>query len=187
MGEPHLSADADALLPEDRATLAAIRRGNDWLRALLCTLARRGVAFRLAFPERTQALLATLSRFPLYKGGQFLFDLMEWEDFMIDGPPPPLLTTALDARVLGRMGRWLQELQSRLDGGIAPLDPDALRAEVEGALFDDADLPSLEAGFYLYPDVVLGLLVNAGPLLSQVAAVAQVNDPLGRGPRGVPE
>ena len=31
---------------------------------------------------------------PYYKGGQFLFDLLEWEDFMLDGEPPPLLDEA---------------------------------------------------------------------------------------------
>lgn len=166
---------AEALTPEDRATLQAIRRGNDWLRALLCTLARRGVAFRLAFPERAAALLAALSCLPLYKGGQVLFDLLEWEDFMVDGPPPPLLATSLDAGALQRLGDWLQELRSRLDGGIAPVDPDAVRTEMEGGLLDDSDLPPLEPGFYLYQDVVLGVLVSAGPLLAGQAA----SSPLG--------
>lgn len=170
MTKPPLPADADALTPEDRRALTAIRRGNEWLRALLCTLARRGVAFRLASPERARALLESLSRLPLYKGGQFLFDLLEWEDFMIDGPPPPVLATALDARALDRIGDWLRRIQSHLDGGVPPMDADALQIDLEGVLFDDTDLPPLEAGFYLYPDVVLGILVSGGPLLSQLAS-----------------
>jgi len=34
-------------------------------------------------PERARGLLEALGVWPLYKGGQFLFDLLEWEDFML--------------------------------------------------------------------------------------------------------
>ncbi|TKA11055.1 hypothetical protein [Actinacidiphila oryziradicis] len=42
-------------------------------------------------PERARVLLDILGPWPLFKAAQFLFDLMEWEDFMVDGEPPPLL------------------------------------------------------------------------------------------------
>ena len=44
-------------------------------------------------------------------------------------------------------------------------------AETEAQLVaaqDDEPLPQLEAGFYLYSDVVLGLSATAGPLLAQL-------------------
>jgi len=55
-----------------------------------------------------------LSPFPYYKAGQFLFDLLEWEDFMLDGPEPPIVPTVLDAASLGRLAQWLDELRSAL-------------------------------------------------------------------------
>jgi hypothetical protein len=48
------------------------------------------VVFRQDDPERASQLLQVLSPFPCYKAGQFLFDLLEWEDFMLDGPEPPI-------------------------------------------------------------------------------------------------
>ncbi|MET9323630.1 hypothetical protein ABZX75_26120 [Streptomyces sp. NPDC003038] len=81
----------DPLTPTDHRALAFLQQTNTCLRDCLCTLARHGVALRQQEPERAQALLAALQPWPLYKGGQFLFDLMEWEDLMADGPPPPLL------------------------------------------------------------------------------------------------
>ncbi len=42
-------------------------------------------------------------------------------------------------------------------------------ADVEGG---DGELPSLEAGFYLYEDVILGALVVLGPLLADHAPIA---------------
>ena len=57
-------------------------------------MARRGVAIRQTTPRRARAILDALAPWPFYKGGQFLFDLMEWEDMMIDGEPPPVLSHA---------------------------------------------------------------------------------------------
>ncbi|MFD0394176.1 hypothetical protein ACFQ3Z_24905 [Streptomyces nogalater] len=47
------------------------------------------MALRRDTPERARLLLDTVRPWPLYKGGQFLFDLMEWEDLMVDGDPRP--------------------------------------------------------------------------------------------------
>ncbi|KUO00029.1 hypothetical protein [Streptomyces caeruleatus] len=74
---------------QDAAFLDLVRRGNARTRAVLCTLARHGVALRRDEPERAARLLEALGVWPVYKGGQFLFDLLEWEDFMLDGDPPP--------------------------------------------------------------------------------------------------
>jgi hypothetical protein len=142
------------LSPDETAALQALARGNEWLRAVLCTLARRGVAYRQADARRAQAILSILSPFPYYKAGQFLFDLMEWEDFMLDGPPPPILGTVMDWRAIQNLGAWLQELQSYLDGNVpAPTLPGFL---VQGQGSSE-NLPPLEPGYYLYQDVVLGL------------------------------
>lgn len=151
---------------EDLALLELVRRGGDWLRGVLCTLARRGVAFRQSHPERAQALLDALAAHPFYKAGQFLFDLMEWEDFMLDGPPPPLVPTALDARSLQKLAELLASVRTHLDG--APLPAEfAIDANTFGA--QDENLPPLEGGFYLYADVVLGALRSAAPLLNDAA------------------
>ncbi|MEU2712191.1 hypothetical protein [Streptomyces sp. NPDC007205] len=79
------------LTPIDHRAFAFLGQVNSCLRRCLCTLARHGVALRRHDPERARVLLDTVRPWPLYKGGQFLFDLMEWEDLMVDGEPPPLM------------------------------------------------------------------------------------------------
>lgn len=153
------------LAPEDLILLASVRRGNDWLRAVLCTLARRGVAFRNAHPERAGALLEVLATLPLFKGGHFLFDLMEWEDFMLDGPAPPIVPTVLDAAALFRIAAFLERTKTFFDGGVVP---ELSGLQVTGGAMTDVDLPPLEAGFYLYQDAVLGVFTSAAPLLAAV-------------------
>ncbi|MFF5538149.1 hypothetical protein ACFY71_37855 [Streptomyces cinerochromogenes] len=81
------------LTPTDHQAFAFLGHVNSSLRQCLCTLARHGVALRQGTPERARLLLDTVRPWPLYKGGQFLFDLMEWEDLMVDGDPPPLMST----------------------------------------------------------------------------------------------
>jgi hypothetical protein len=154
------------LTVEDLRAIQVIQRGNEWLRAILCTLARRGAAFRKLFPERAKEILMILTPLPYYKAGQFLFDLMEWEDFMVDGPPPPVLTTALDARALKRLASLLNTIQATLDGSQSQTSPpdlfgQLLQVEISSLVVDDRQLPPLEAGFYLYQDVVLGLYTSA--------------------------
>lgn len=82
--------DPPAFGPADVALLRLLQAQNAVMRTALCTLARRGVAFRRREPDRTLAWIEVLSPHPMFKAGQFLFDLMEWEDFMLDGDPPPL-------------------------------------------------------------------------------------------------
>jgi hypothetical protein len=145
------------LSAEEAQLLASVARGNEWLRAVLCTLARRGVAYRQADPRRAQEILRTLAPLPYYKGGQFLFDLMEWEDFMLDGPPPPIVPTTLDARSLSRVTELLVAIQQHFDG--SPDGAGQPRTSAQ-ALVDDDNLPSLEPGLYLYQDVILGIVVS---------------------------
>ncbi|MFJ4524549.1 hypothetical protein ACIP4Y_26995 [Streptomyces sp. NPDC088810] len=93
---PPPSADPTAtgpLTPTDHRAFAFLGQVNSSLRQCLCTLARHGVALRRDAPERARLLLDTVRPWPLYKGGQFLFDLMEWEDLMVDGDPPPVMPT----------------------------------------------------------------------------------------------
>lgn len=97
-----------ALTAQDTAALACLAAGNDWTRAALCTLARRGVHIRRTEPDRARALTEALARWPWYKAGQFLFDLLEWEDFMTDGPPPPLLPLTRTAAILDMPLRLLR-------------------------------------------------------------------------------
>ena len=65
-------------VPADLLLLATLRRHDQALRAVLCTLARHGVALRRDAPGRSAAWLDALSVHPVFKGGQFLFDLLEW-------------------------------------------------------------------------------------------------------------
>lgn len=127
--------------PADQALLGLLRAQNLMARTALCTLARRGVAFRRREPDRARDWLVALDPHPLYKAGQFLFDLMEWEDFMLDGEPPGPDDTS--ARALA--ARLLEAL------GLPPAAQSPPPASGE-------TLPDLEAGFHLYRDVVLGLL-----------------------------
>lgn len=149
--------------PEDQALLAVARQGGDWLRAFLCTLARRGLGFRQLHPERARALLDALSTYPPYKGGQFLFDLMEWEDFMLDGPPPEILPAALDGEALSRLARFFDGVRDHLEGSASnmPMNPTAMAGPAE-------NLPPLEGGIYLYEDVVLGILESMRPSGSKI-------------------
>ena len=187
---PGAGAAHPAFHPEDLAALAAVARGSEWLRGVACTLARRGVAFRQAHPARARAMLDALESSPLYKMGQFLFDLTEWEDFMVDGPPPPVVPATLDARALARLAGLLRQVQAHVDGdggtggdgatpdGGAPaaspwpvvtLAGVTLAVQPLAAPAGDEPLPPLEAGFHLYQDVVLGALRSAGPLLRMAA------------------
>jgi hypothetical protein len=157
MNLPSLS-DFEFLSEEEAALMAAVANGNEWLRAVLCTLARRGVAYREADPRKAQEILRTLAPLPYYKGGQFIFDLMEWEDFMVDGPPPPVVPTTLDPRALGRIADLLNQVQQHLDGNVGANGQG--RATGDEAVVDDDNLPALEPGLYLYQDVVLGIVVS---------------------------
>lgn len=164
---PRGPSGRSALSAADLALLESLGTGNAWLRAMLCTLARRGLRFRSEHPARARELLDALAPLPLYKGGQFLFDLLEWEDFMVDGPPPPLVPTVLDASALLRLAELLQRVRSAIDGA-EPAAPDTagwLRIEAAADPQRDEALPPLEPGLYLYPDVVLGVLATVAASL----------------------
>ncbi len=155
---------------EDIAKFAAIQRTNEGLRAVLCTLARRGVAFRQSYPERAQAILRTLSTYPLYKGGQFLFDLMEWEDFMLDGVPPEIVSIDF----LGTLPESISNLFKSLGNYLNPASNESLtnhQPDEPTLSSSGSQLPVLESSFYLYQDVVLGwfssLPANPSPTTSQ--------------------
>ncbi len=148
--------------PDDMPLLDAVRSGNDWLRGVTCTLARRGVALRQADPQRARALLDALSTWPFYRAGQFLFDLLELEDFMLDGEAPESVPTTLDGAALRRLATALRTLQRNIDGAIDASDDDLPPAQALPAWLPD-ELPPIEPGFYLYQDVVLGIALSAGP------------------------
>lgn len=150
----------------DAEVLAALAGGNDWLRAVLCTVGRRGALVRQADPARAAALLESLSPWPWFKGGQFLFDLLELEDFMVDGPAPPVLPTTLDAVAWQRIAERLREFRGLLDGAAEKMVhmPGGLLEEVSVTSGAET-LPPLEPGLHLYRDVVLGAVVSVGPVL----------------------
>jgi hypothetical protein len=93
---------------------------------------------------------------------------MEWEDFMVDGPPPPLMPTALDAVAWQRVAERISGIQSLFDSGSGTVGGSARKIadELNVAISVAAqDLPQLEPGMHLYRDVVLGLVASAGPAL----------------------
>lgn len=139
--------------PADLKLVSALQQHNAALRVVLCTLARRGAALRRDEPARAQDWIDTLGPHPYYKGGQFLFDLLEWEDFMLDGEPPPLLDDAALAAVLNQYAQMLRALGAAITK--APVDavPPPTTVASEGLT-----LPPLNGSLYLYPDVVLGLI-----------------------------
>jgi hypothetical protein len=136
---------ADSFDETDYALLSMLQAQNASVRAVLCTLARHGVAFRLREPDRASRWLDLLSVHPLMKGGQFLFDLLEWEDFLLDGEPPPLLDASSLAPILDHVAKAF---------GVK-IEPGAVQWTAS------TELPPLQAGYYLYRDVVLGLLSGA--------------------------
>ena len=166
MNPPHEDSNNGALPPEDLAVLEALQSGSLWLRAILSTLARRGVAFRRQDEKRAQRILEELAPSPLYKGGQFLFDLLELEDFMVDGTPAETIPTTLDATTLVRLANLLNDVKRHLDGAVEPLTPEGLDIQLRVDAIAPEQLPALEAGFYLYQDVVLGLVHSLGPHLT---------------------
>lgn len=121
---------------QDLDLLALFDAQSTSLRLGLATLARIGVRWRREQPDRCVGWIAMLETHPFYKAGQTLFDLFEFEDFMLDETH----STSAEAlgELLGRIARilGLPAIQFRL--------PD--------------DLPDLEMGFYLYRDTVLGLI-----------------------------
>ena len=146
--------------PDDLELYADLRSGNAWLRSVLSTLARRGVAFRRDHPERAQAWLEALATFPYYKAGQFLFDLLEWEDFILDEPAATLEAT-LDPQAMRRLAALMRAIKAHVDGSVGP--PSATSEPELLVTVGTGDLPPLEPGFYLFQDVVLGILGTALP------------------------
>lgn len=164
------------LRPADLQLLARIAEGNLWLRSVLCTLARLGTALRQEDPGRAAALVSALAPWPWFKAGQFLFDLLEWEDFMVDGPPPQPLPSVLQPESWQRLDDLLVQVRALVDSAQAPVPgsgeagslggsggrPTGLAATVARFSSDD-DLPPLEPGLHLYRDVVLGVWAAATP------------------------
>lgn len=125
------------LTPADLRLIGFAARRDAELRAGLSTLARLGVSVRRADPGRAEALVTAFETHPFYKAGQTLFDLLEWEDFLLDGDP-----SDADAAALLRV---VAPLAARVGLAMPPLP-------------DLSDLPQLEPGFYLFRDVAIGLL-----------------------------
>lgn len=155
MAKKRRSSARDPFTPVDHKLLSMLGDHNLVQRGALCTFARLGTAWRRAEPERTRAWLERLEPHPFYKGGQFLFDLLEVEDFMLDGPPPPLVSADELAAIALRV--------AKLTGFEVPVFAVGLLLE---------SLPELEPGFYLYRDVVLGLVFVSASAAEQIESNA---------------
>ena len=137
----------------DEQVRKALAAANHWTRAALCTLARHGAALRRDDPDRARDVLDTLAPWPPYKGGQFLFDLLEWEDFMLDGEPPPLLPLEQALTAAGLPLKWLRAATNR---GGNPHEDNASNSPPSSGSPAQQDLPPLQSSRYLYQDVILG-------------------------------
>jgi hypothetical protein len=83
---------------------------------------------------------------PFYKAGQTLFDLFEFEDFILDGDPAPVDADMM-LKVVRPLAAWL---------GLPAI-----------AVPELTELPDLEAGFYLFRDVVIGLVSLGSELMAE--------------------
>lgn len=155
------SAPEAGFVATDLQLLAAIRQQDLGLRAVLCTLARHGVALRRDQPERATAWLDELAPHPLFKGGQFLFDLLEWEDFMLHGDAVPPLDGAALQLALERLRAVLCAISAGSSAQVP--EPKPAPGDIRGS-GAGRELPALQSSFYLYHDVVLGALALLAPL-----------------------
>jgi len=160
MTTPPSPPDDAGFGPADLHLLAAIRQHDLGLRAVLCTLARHGVALRRDQPWRAKAWLDELAPHPMFKGGQFLFDLLEWEDFMLEGVAPPPLDGPALQQALQRLTATLRGISAGLGSPMPAAGPVNIDAASAGA---GLELPALQSSFYLYHDVVLGALALITP------------------------
>lgn len=166
--------------PSDKLLFAQIERATAGARTLLCTLGRLGKAFRLDESARAGMILLASEAHPVYKGGRLLFDLLELEDLMLDGPQPEALdqqsvTAALRSTIGAFAGlvRVLHEFagdisrESRTHDAVPGTNLPPRAAEQEDASM--RVLPELDASEYLYDLVVLGILSE----LSRMAAAEE--------------
>lgn len=150
----------------DERLLARIEEATLGGRALLCTLARMGMALRRDDPVRAHLLLHATQPHPLYKGGRLLFDVLELEDLMLDGPAPAPVGRATLRSVTGSLADLFRALARFASELKAVEDRDALREDAEPPTPRDEeepapDLPELDASEYLYDLVVLGVLAES--------------------------
>ncbi len=127
----------DNLLPADAVLLNKLVPLNEELRGVACIIAQLGVRFRREEPARAKTWIEILEPHPFYKFGQVMFDLLEWEDFMLDGEPVEIVPD----RILSVANQILSQAKIGVESITLP-----------------SSLPELETGFYLYRDVVYGLV-----------------------------
>lgn len=123
--------------PGDASLLSLFSERSEDMKAVLCLLAQMGVRWRRMESALCSDWVQLLEPHPFYKGGQVLFDLLEFEDFMLDGAAAAVPHERLRAQI------------DRIMTALNVTPPDFSVPE---------DLPDLETGFYLYRDVVLGVL-----------------------------
>jgi len=169
---------------DDEKLLARIEGATFGGRALLCTLARMGLALRRDDPVRAHLLLHATQAHPFYKGGRLLFDVLELEDLMLDGPSPaPVGRAALRSLTgsLADLARVLTHLASELkeagDGEAVGEDPEASAPRDEEEPM--SDLPELDSSEYLYDLVVLGILAEASRGVAGVSRSGSADGGLG--------
>jgi len=174
----------------DRQLVDGIARATLRGRALLCALARRGKLVARDEPLRAGALLAASQASPLYKGARLLFDLLELDDLMLDGPPPPPLAGEDLGASFGELSAAFAAFARALEA--IPLEPsppaepaaDAPERERPAEPGPERELPEIDAADYLYDLVVLGVLQGMRRPRSQAATERETTEPPAAGNDG---
>jgi hypothetical protein len=161
----------------DKILFRRIEQATAGGRALLCTLGRLGKTFRHNQPARAGVILLASQSHPVYKCGRLLFDLLELEDLMLDGPPPETLDKDSMAKSLrstmsafGDLTRVLMEVAEDISKGARAEKAEAENSGTEevGAEENPASgiLLELDSSEYLFDLVVLGTLSELARLIT---------------------
>lgn len=145
----------------DELLIAQIESGTQTTRALLCALARRGKALARDQPQRAERLLHAFRRHPGYKAGRIVFDLLELEDLMLDGPLPERIDGYFETESVQALAEWLERLRRGVDAQRESPQVDVRGVTLEPEPEPAGGWPPLLASEYLFDLVVLGLLRQA--------------------------
>jgi hypothetical protein len=136
-------------------------------RALLCTLARRGKALQRDNPSRAATLLLAFQVHPIYKGTRVLFDLVELEDMMLDGPAPDPIGDVELARAVDKMSSAMVDVFGAMWDLASDLGEVKRPARhTPPPAYVPTNLPDLSATDYLHDLCVLGFILELDRMLA---------------------
>jgi hypothetical protein len=144
----------------DAQLVSRLAQTTQGTRAFLCALGRRGKWLFRDEPARAEALLAAVQPHPVYKAGRILFDLLELEDLMLDGPAPASEPEG-EAKAIQALLAGIERFNAVLGGGVAQ-PAEAVAPVLSGTSSPPpGGWPELSSADYLFDLVVMGLLSQA--------------------------